>query len=146
VTMQIKHKAVIDTNIFLSGLLNESGAPAKLIKYLRRDAFVIILSGDVLDEYTSVIFEFNNDVLIEDAVELFLMIMQKSNFVIPTEKHDVCRDKDDNKFIECAVAASADFIVTKNIRHFPKKEYRGIHIIKIRDFLKILEKDNMSSL
>lgn len=137
--MPIKLKVVIDTNIFLSGLLNESGASAKLIEYLRNGTFSLILSSDVFDEYANVIFDFNNDVLIEDAVELFLMILQRSNFVIPTEKHDVCRDKDDNKFIECAVAAHADFIVTKNIKHFPRKHYEGTKIVKIRDFLKILE-------
>ena len=86
------------------------------------------------------IFEFNNDVLIEDSVELFLIVMQKCSFVIPQEKHDVCVDKDDNKFIECAVAAHADFIVTKNIKHFPKKEYKGVYIVRIKGFLEVLEK------
>jgi len=139
--MQIKLKIVVDTNIFLSGLLNKFGAPAKLINYLRKDAFELVLSGEVLDEYTGVIFEFKNNISIEDAVELFLMIIQKSKFVIPTEKHDVCRDKDDNKFFDRAIAGLTDYIVTKNIKHFPKKVYGDIKIAKIREFLKILERE-----
>ena len=137
--VKIGPKAVIDTNIFLSGLLNESGAPAKLIKYFQNDAFLLILSEDILKEYTEVILEFNNNVLVEDAENLFLTIMSKAVISNPTKKYDVCRDKDDNKFIECAISAKADYIVTKNIKHFPRKEYKGIKIVKIKDFLKVIE-------
>jgi len=139
VTVKTKLRVVIDTNIFLSGLLNVSGAPAKLIKYFQHDLFLLVISEDILKEYINVILEFNNDVLYENAEELFLTIMEKAIISNPTQKFDVCRDKDDNKFIECAIAAKADYIVTKNIKHFPPKEYQGIKIVKIKDFLKAIE-------
>ena len=57
-----------------------------------------------------------------------------------TVSHDIT----DNCFLECAVAGKADYLVTKNIRHFPQKEYRKVKIVRIRNFLEILEKIEMS--
>ncbi|MBC8184811.1 putative toxin-antitoxin system toxin component, PIN family [candidate division KSB1 bacterium] len=139
--MKVKPKAVIDTNIFLSGLLNEFGAPAKLIKHFQNDEFLLVLSENILQEYQEVILEFNNDVLINQADDLFLTILNRAIFINPSEKHDVCRDKDDNKFIDCAIAANAEYIVTKNIKHFPIKKYKGIKIVKIKDFLTVIEQN-----
>lgn len=52
---------------------------------------------------------------------------------------DVCRDESDNRFLECAVEGQADYLVTKNIKHFPYKQYQGINIVRIREFLTVLE-------
>jgi len=139
--VKVKPKAVIDTNIFLSGLLNEFGAPAKLIKHFQNNAFLLILSENILREYHDVILEINNDLLTDQIVDLFSTILNKAIFINPTEQYDVCKDKDDNMFIECAVAANATYIVTKNIKHFPLKEYKGIKIVKIKDFLPVIEQN-----
>ena len=37
------------------------------------------------------------------------------------------------------MAGRADDLVTKNIRHFPPKEYAGVQIVRIRAFLRVLE-------
>jgi len=42
--------------------------------------------------------------------------------------------------LECAVEGKADYLVTKNIRHFPLKEYQGVNIVRIRKFLDVLER------
>ena len=136
---KIRPKAVIDTNIFLAGLLNEFAVAAKLINFFKNDYFNLLISEEIFEEYNGVILEFRNKVLTSDAEILFSIILERAVLTKPTEKIDVCRDTDDNKFIECALAGKADYIVTKNIKHFPHKEYRGIKILKIRDFLKVIE-------
>jgi hypothetical protein len=40
-----------------------------------------------------------------------------------------------------AVAGHADYLVTKNIRHFPYKMYEHVRIVRIRTFLNALEKE-----
>lgn len=50
-----------------------------------------------------------------------------------------CADPSDNRFLECAVAGHADYLVTKNIRHFPQKTYEDVKIVRIRKFLSVLE-------
>lgn len=48
-------KAVVDTNVFVSGLLNASGAPAKLILYWIQGQFDIVFYKQILAEYSYVL-------------------------------------------------------------------------------------------
>ena len=52
----------------------------------------------------------------------------------PQQSLSVCPDPDDNAVLACAVEAQADYLVTRNIKHFPK-EYQGIKVIQPREFL-----------
>ncbi len=63
----------------------------------------------------------------------------QSDWIEPAIELDVCTDQSDNRFLECAVSGKAAYLVTKNIRHFPWKEYSGIKIVRVREFLKVLE-------
>jgi predicted nucleic acid-binding protein len=60
--------------------------------------------------------------------------------VIPTETLDVIKaDPDDNRILECAVAAKSDYIFTGDMRHIlPLGQYSGIPIIKVAEFLRLL--------
>jgi predicted nucleic acid-binding protein len=49
----------------------------------------------------------------------------------------VAPDPDDNKFLECADAARADYLVTGNPRHFPKF-WKKTKVITSREFLSIV--------
>jgi predicted nucleic acid-binding protein len=49
----------------------------------------------------------------------------------------VTNDPDDNKFLECADAARADYPVTVNLRHFPRF-WKGTKVITWRDFISIV--------
>jgi predicted nucleic acid-binding protein len=57
-----------------------------------------------------------------------------------TDTLHVCKDPDDDKFLETAIAGGADFLVTKNLKHFPRKSYQGVRIVNVATFLKELEK------
>ncbi|PYT42314.1 MAG: hypothetical protein DMG45_10075 [Acidobacteria bacterium] len=49
----------------------------------------------------------------------------------------VARDPDDDRVMECALEAGADFIVTGNIRDFPA-QFHGVRVLTPRDFLFVL--------
>jgi hypothetical protein len=68
---------------------------------------------------------------------------QQSVWIEPEVRLEVCDDKADNVFLECAFAGNADYLVTKNIRHFPPKEYANVKIVRIRRFLQALEEIEM---
>jgi predicted nucleic acid-binding protein len=53
--------------------------------------------------------------------------------VTPVETLTVSRDEPDNRFLECAEAAKADFLITGNLRHFPK-EWKGTRVVTARQF------------
>ncbi|NIR49987.1 PIN domain-containing protein [candidate division KSB1 bacterium] len=64
----------------------------------------------------------------------------QADWIEPRIELAVCTDQSDNRFLECAVAGNADYLVTKNTRHFPPKHYSGVKIVRIRKFLNALEK------
>jgi predicted nucleic acid-binding protein len=54
-----------------------------------------------------------------EIVATLRTIREKGFWVKPTEKVHVCSDPDDDIFLECALAAAADYFVTGNVKDFP---------------------------
>jgi uncharacterized protein len=57
--------------------------------------------------------------------------------IVPERIVAVSPDEPDNRFLECAEAAEADYLVTGNVKHFPKTHKRT-EIVTGRRFLNIL--------
>lgn len=132
--------AVIDTNIFLASLLNPSGAPAKIRRRWRERQFEVLLSVQVLNEYSDVLS--NSRAISEfDATLLLRELIGFSRRVEIVGSLHVCKDPDDDKFLETAVIGGADFLVTKNLKHFPRTSYGNVRIVNVATFLKELEKN-----
>jgi putative PIN family toxin of toxin-antitoxin system len=131
--------AVIDTNVFMAALLNPSGAPAKIRRRWRERQFEILISGAVLEEYVDV-FTHAPAIALSDAQFLIDEIEASSRRVEIKGSLQVCKDPDDDVFLETAVVGGADFLVTKNLKHFPHKSYEGVGIVNVAAFLKELEK------
>lgn len=134
-------RVVIDTNHIISAILSARGASAKLIDWMTReeDYFQLLISQPIWDEYLTVA-----DWLIPDTRQLekeriLRVLLTQPAWIDPGARLNVCKDISDNHFLECAVAGDADYLVTKNIRHFPPKEYAGVKIVRIREFLRVLE-------
>ena len=103
-------KAVIDTNIFISGLIG-SGNPCLILNSLG-----------------------NNDIK-----ELASLIQSSARITSSPVKIQFCRDPKDNIVLECAIAGEADFIVTGDNDLLCLNSYRSIRIITPAHFLKILQ-------
>jgi len=134
-------RAVIGTNHIMSAILSARGACAKLIDWMTRDVdyFQLLLSEPIWNEYTAVA-----DWLIPRSKQLekehILHILRfHSAWITPDIQLHVCSDLSDNRFLECAVAGHADYLVTKNIRHFPTNKYEQVKIVRIKEFLSALE-------
>ncbi len=50
----------------------------------------------------------------------------------------VATDEPDNRFLECALVARADYLVTGNLRHFPAPEFEGIQIVSPAVFAEVV--------
>ena len=62
------------------------------------------------------------------------MIRTGSLLVRPVETLTVSPDEPDNGFLECADAAKADYLVTGNLRHFPK-EWKTTKVVTARELI-----------
>ena len=132
-------RAVIDTNIFLAGLLNTEGGAAKIIRAFQDGGFDLVITSEVFDEYVRVLHLFDNAVPASQSEELLEMVFEKAIKVSPAAAKGLCKDADDEKFISAALAGQAAFLVTKNKKHFPK-EVSSIKIIPVRGFLREIER------
>jgi putative PIN family toxin of toxin-antitoxin system len=134
-------RVVIDTNHIMSAILSNRGASAKLINWMTRedDYFKLLLSQSILNEYRTVADWLIPDSKQKEKERVLSTLRLQSEWVEPSVELNICTDQLDNRFLECAVSGNADYLVTKNIRHFPPKEYSGIKIVRIREFLKVLE-------
>ncbi len=131
-------RAVIDTNVFLAGLLNGNGGAARIIGRFRDGAFDLVISRAVFREYVDVIHVFDNAIAAHTSEELLELVFERAVKVEPVATSRPCKDRDDEKFLEAALAGYADYIVTKNRKNFP----HGLttpQIVGVGRFLKALE-------
>jgi len=135
-------KIVVDTNIIVSALLKPDSLPDLIINMILNKNFNLCLSEDIFDEYQQVLGRGKFKGL--DQVKtrrLLLKIKKDAKFVNPSVSVDVIkRDPEDNKFLECALEAKADYLITGNIKHFSFKKFRSTFIVTPRDFLDIIAK------
>jgi len=62
-------------------------------------------------------------------------------WVCPKTRLDIIKaDPEDNRFLECAEEAKADFLITGNTKHFPFRRFRRTHIVSPAEFLILVAK------
>jgi putative PIN family toxin of toxin-antitoxin system len=135
-------RVVIDTNHIMSAILSARGASEKLIDWMTReeDYFKLLISRPIWNEYSTVADWLIPDSRQREKERIVNVLRLQSEWIEPKIQLNVCSDPSDNRFLECAVAGNADYLVTKNVRHFPPKEYANVKIVRIREFLRVLEK------
>ena len=126
-------RAVFDTNIFISAFATE-GICSVLLKRARLKEFELFVCPVIIEKVNNVLeqkFKVGRDT-IQEVVKL---IKEASYSVNATEKVEgVCRDKDDDLNLSCALSAKAEFLVSGDRDPLEIKEYRGMKIISPRDF------------
>jgi putative PIN family toxin of toxin-antitoxin system len=101
---------VVDTNVLVSGIF-WGGKPDQLLEKWRDDAFVLVVTPDILDEYLRVLAELasKQPELSEEWADLLL---EHARIVEQTVQVERSRDPDDDKFLGCALSAMVDCIVS----------------------------------
>ena len=112
-------RIVLDTNVVVSAMLNSSRSAADVLRLVLNQHVQLCVSEAFLEEYEGVLRrpKFRRPALVVSA--LMKAIRATADKVEPTETLAVSADEADNRFLECAKAAGADYIVTGNQPHFP---------------------------
>lgn len=127
-------RLVLDTNIVVSAALKPEG--------LQRTALILALAAParlyvspaILAEYRAVLSRTELNVRKGVRLQLLQLIRNRSHLVNPTLRLEVCSDLDDNRFLETADRAGADYLITGNQRHFPPF-WKKTKIISSREFI-----------
>ena len=141
--LEMPLKLVLDTNTLISAFFWE-GNEAELFRKIERGRAKLYITSEILKEVEEVIKRTKFNEVMRKANLTPDQIMQKivslSHLVIaPKISVKVCSDEKDNKFLECAESAKADYIVSGDEDLLSLKEYKGIPIVKTWKILQLLE-------
>ena len=130
---------VLDTNVIVSGVLKPFSKAAAILLLVADGTIQLAYDLRLVSEYRDVLNRPRFKLAKED-VEAFLAQVEQEGLhvaVKPLKFH--LQDSDDEPFLEVALAARAKAIVTGNKRHFPKREYEGVKILSLTEFLELLK-------
>ena len=133
--------AVIDTNVLVSSMLtkNKKAATARLVEVIIDNKVRPVYNKDILDEYNEVLRRkvLNFDT---EAVEKLIETIQRNGLYTertPTDEPVI--DPKDVVFYEVAISKDGAYLVTGNLRHFPKKPI----VVTPAEMIQILEDNNL---
>jgi putative PIN family toxin of toxin-antitoxin system len=130
-------RVVLDTNVVVSAALKPQGLQSKVLELVASRRLALFASPEVLAEYQEVLLRPKLGLEPGAVNKLLKEIRQAAKLVRVKQRGSVSPDEADNRFLECAEAAQADFLVTGNTRHFPK-QYKTTKVVNTREFLNTL--------
>lgn len=126
-------RVVLDTCILkLATFPAENNASALIYELARGGLIEAWVSPAILEEYADVL---------GDHAEFVAEIVESFPVCYPLTELNVIRHEPDNRFLECALAADAEFIVTVNTApgHFDRKQYQAVRVARPGEFLNVPE-------
>ena len=129
-------KVVFDTNILVSALVFPGGRGEAALQRIVEEKDQLLLSKPILDELLGILGrKFARDAEALSHAAVFLT--ELSLPVKPRQRLRVVKDDPDNRILECAVAGDAAIIVTGDKALLALREYKGVRVITLRDYLDI---------
>ena len=113
-------RVVLDTNVVVSAHLKTEGFERYALDLVLAGKLQLAASEAILAEYASV--------------------LARPQFAITRKRPTVAHDPSDNRFLECAEAARADYLVTGNKRHFPNA-WRQTPVVNARELIEWIALD-----
>jgi putative PIN family toxin of toxin-antitoxin system len=130
-------RVVIDTNILVSAAIKEQGAEAGVLALVARGQLLLCVSEPILVEYQGVLLRPKLKLNADSVRRLLSVVQREGSLIKPTVRVAVSVDETDNRFLECAEEAKADFLVTGNRRHFPT-HWKKTLVVTARELLELM--------
>ena len=128
-------KIVLDTNVLVAGLLSPFGPCAAILRMISSGELTLCFDARILSEYSEVLsrpkFQFNMD----KVFALVDHIEHRGHIVASSPLSNSLPDPGDQPFLEVAVTAQVECLVTGNRAHFPMKLCQGVSVLSPSDFL-----------
>lgn len=136
-------RIVLDANIYISALISQSGNPYQIIERWQRKEYDVLISTAILAEvgrvlrYPRIVKRHH---LGEPEISRYLELVRKFGvFIAPDETITAIEDDEtDNRYLECAVAGKARYIVTGDEHLLRIHRFRGIFVLKPAEFVSLL--------
>jgi putative PIN family toxin of toxin-antitoxin system len=143
--------ALLDTNVWVSSLINPAGAPARLVREWLADHFEVVVSPPLLDELSDVLsrprITSKYAISLDQVHEFLTLLNSRGKVVVPSGTMHECRDPDDDLVLETALLGHAQYVVTRDddikrdldlIEHL---QMRGVVVVTVQRFLDHLSRE-----
>lgn len=133
------NRIVLDTNCLIA-ILSRKGNYFSVWQGLHQGKYILCVSNEILEEYEEILSLKTNTTIASNVIQVII----NSPFVefINTyfHFHLIEQDKDDNKFVDCAIAANARYIVSEDshFSHLKNIPFPTVDVIRLGEFMKIL--------
>jgi putative PIN family toxin of toxin-antitoxin system len=112
-------RVVLDTNVLISAALKPGGLEAAVVKLVMEGRLEAWVTSEVLAEYEEVLARPKFAGVRETSRGILDILQTRARRTTALTTATLALDEDDNRFIECADAAQAEFLITGNLRHYP---------------------------
>ena len=132
-------RAVVDTNVLVSGLLKPAGPPGRIVDFLRTGQLTLVIDDRTLNEYVRVLRRpyFERYFGEKDREHLIEYLTHNSEYVIATAQCIDLPDPYDTPFLETALTAGAALVIG-NLKHFPSDKTGTCKIYTPADFVRAI--------
>ena len=141
-----KRHVVLDTNCLIQALPSKSMFH-KIWEDFMEGKYILCVSNEILNEYEEIITRYSSARVAKNVVDAIAhsphTLYKESYFKF----HLIIQDPDDNKFVDCALASNAEYIVSEDshfkcLEHIP---FPKLTVIDLETFLKDLNKSSMQT-
>ena len=131
---------VLDTNSLIMSLSSKNDY-RMIWKAFLDGEYLLCVTNEIIEEYMEVLAR-NINIRVAETIVYTILNRKNVHRLDPHFRfHLIEVDQDDNKFVDCAIAANAKYIVTED-HHFnvlKKIEFPKLNVVNIDEFLKILQ-------
>ena len=130
-------RLVLDTNIVVSAALKPEGLQRTVLLLASQKPARLYISSPILAEYGAVLAR--PELRIRRGLQLQLLdfIKKRAHLIVTSQSIRVAGDPGDDIFLECVDEARADYLVTGNLRHFPRF-WKSTKVVNTREFIRIV--------
>lgn len=128
-----KTRVVLDTNVLVAAHFNPESASNKILELCQRKKLILVLTPRILKEFSLIMRNISARKSFRKRMD---EIISQAILIKKTPRVDiVSEDPEDDKFLSCALAGRADYIITSDRHLLVLRKFRGTKIIKPTQFL-----------
>lgn len=141
--MKDKIRAVVDTNIFVSGVISPNGSPGKVLVAAKENKFILVTSNKINEEVLNVLHRssiYEKYSLTDDIVDGICALLFEGSMITEGKicVSAILSDPKDDMFLAAALEGKADYIISGDSHLLNLGCYQNIEIITAKRFLNIL--------
>jgi putative PIN family toxin of toxin-antitoxin system len=134
-------KAVVDTNVWVSALLNPAGAPRQIAERFEADQFALVCSNELIVELANVLArpKFAKKIPEDQAERFIALLKRQAVLILIQDVPSVSHDPNDDVFLACAAVSDSEYLVSGDLDLLDLQTHGRTQIVRPAEFLSILE-------